>query len=267
MDVIVDHISYSSMKLLASNPWLFKKKYILGLWDIRPSVSSVVGRAFHKYAELKYNGIDFDTCMLEAIKVIDAEKNIEYGKTGSLQKLLATFEQVVTFWEAYEWRPNVVLATEKANVVPPDFSGQLSPVALKAVTDLVEQKEDGIHLHDWKTVTSFTTDYEENPSYIIQALFNFYTNKGLYNSDPISITYHEIKKTKNKSGDPQIKAHTIVYADYPQYFAYFAELYTQTLHSLALMTEYDLFLPNFYGYDGLETWRDFVVDCESKYED
>ena len=60
----IDHISYSALKLYCSNQQQFFKNYILGLWDQKTSVTALVGKGFHKTMEVYYKTGDIDTAML-----------------------------------------------------------------------------------------------------------------------------------------------------------------------------------------------------------
>lgn len=261
MQLPIDHLSYSAMRTYCANPWQFKKTYLLGLWDNKTSCVGVTGKIFHKFAELLYKGESIDEAQSKAIAILDKipDDTIEFGKTGSRESIVKDFTKAVQFF--LQERPEVgkVLGAEVKVTTGFEIGGMEAPLPLKAISDLVADNN-GIWIWDWKVVTSFTDKEEEQPDYIMQAIFNYYTVKSKFGKAPIGMRYFEIKKSQNKNGEPQCQTYEIVYENHPEYFTYFGKMYAGMIRSLA---NPDLvFLPNFSDmYKGKESWNDFAGEA------
>lgn len=257
----VDHLSYSSMKMFCSNPWLFKKNYLLNIWDKKTSPSMLLGKAFHKYAEVLYGQNDQELASKKAYELLNSmpDSEIDWLKTGSREKTLKELAQVIDIFMSYR-SPSygIVKATEFRKTVTPFIDGKPFPLAIKAVSDMVTERDGGIHIIDWKVVSSHTDIAEEQPDYIMQAIFNYFTVKEFF-GEPKTMTYVEVKKSLNKDGSPQIQNYEINYDKHPEYFKYFGRMYAGVVEQL--QNPSFIFLPNFSDImTKKEAWQDFTSE-------
>jgi energy-coupling factor transporter ATP-binding protein EcfA2 len=260
----IEHLSYSSLSLFCSNEQQFKKNYILGIWDFKESPSAIVGKAFHKCMELRGKGLEWDKAIEEGQKYIDsiAPSKVDFGKTGSLEQVTKEYYKTVEFFRAEEPDFGETLSTELNITTDFEFySGLKSPLPLKVIIDRVSKLENKLRTWDYKVVSTFTDKSDEQPDYILQALFNYYGAKSKYGEAPATHTYLEIKKSKNSDGSKQVQAYEINFEaqETQQYFHLFEKLYTGAI--LKLADPNHIFLPNFsHPYSGKESWKDFVLE-------
>lgn len=262
MSFPIEHLSYSSLSLLCSNPWLFRKKYILGLFDMRTSPSAMIGSAAHRYAETRLKNGSIDEAYSQALSVIDSynPNEIEWG-SFTREKIEGELKTSTASWEMY--KPQLdgykVINTEVSHIASPKIEGVSFPLPLKAVTDLVLESPQGdIHIVDWKFTRSFTNAQIPQPNKIVQSIFNYYTIADLYKA-PVYFDFVELKRSASKTGN-QSNVIRIDYHLYGEYFLYFIELYSRVLTQL--MSPDFQYLPNFMGMDAKQTWDDFVLSIE-----
>ena len=256
----IEHLSYSAMRLFCSNPFLFKKQYILNIWDYKQSPTALVGKAFHKYPELIFTGTNRAEATRKAHECIEGvnDKDVEWGKTGSREKCIKELSQVIDFFEQEVPHVGEVLATEYKKTVSPSYEGLELPLPVKAISDLVAKLGDSIDIWDWKVVTSFSDKEKEQPDYIMQSIFNYFTVSQTIGV-PRRMVFCEIKKSKNTDGSPQIQLYEIIYDQHPEYFKYFGKMYGGVVSQLA--NQNFLFLPNFSDqYGAEESWTEFTKE-------
>lgn len=259
----IEHLSYSSLMCLLGNEQQFKKNYILNIWDYKDSPTAMVGKAFHRAMEMRYKGLEWDKAIEEGIKHIEGiqDSKVEWGKTGSREKVIKEYTQVINFWRAEEPTCGETIETEMK--ITTNFqlpSGQWSPLPLKTVVDRITRLDEGLRIWDYKVVTSFTDKTEENPDYIMQSIFNYYGVLAKYKEAPVTQTFLEIKKSKNKDGSKQVEAYEINFEKMEHYFHLFEKVYTAIV--LRLSDQNHIFLPNFsHPYTGKEAWLDFVAEA------
>lgn len=157
----VDHYSASSLVQFGSNPILFKIKYInRDVFETAGSISSVIGKTFHKAMEVYYGGSD-------ALVITSEAEAIEYGLKAGTEYLenyndgfIEFSDRVPNKQKAHEifafafnsyiqempYRADVVLAVEEEikEQVDVEWQGKrlALPVKLKGYIDRVE-REDG----------------------------------------------------------------------------------------------------------------------------
>lgn len=257
----IDHLSFSAMSMLCSNQWQFKKNYILNLWDNQCSITALVGKGFHRFAELYFREVNIDKAKEDAIKLMDntPDKDIDFGKTGSREKALAELSNVIEYFLTYTPTVGEVLGSEVKVTANFDIDGMKSPLPLKAVTDLATRMDGKLWGHDWKVVSKFSDTEKEQGSFVMQAMFNYYTLKAKYGEAPYGFIFWEIKKSKNKNGDPQIQPYQIIFGEHPEYFTYFGRMYSGVIQMLS--NQDMVFLPNFKDmYTREESWKDFTAE-------
>lgn len=256
----IEHLSYSAMRSFLANPWQFKKTYILGLWEIKSSVVAVVGKGFHKFAELLYKGESVDSAQTHAMEFVNKipDSKIDFGSTGSREKIIKELTQTIQFF--LQEKPDVgkVLGTEVKVTTGFKIGGVDSPLPIKAISDLVAE-DDELWIWDWKVVTSLTNLEEEQPDHIMQSMFNKKTVAAKFKRQPKGMRYFEIKKSRNKDGSPQCQVYEIIFDQHPEYETYFSKMYSGVIRSLA---NPDLvFLPNFSDmFSAKESWADFTAE-------
>lgn len=240
---------------------MFKKQYILNLWDFKTSPSMLVGKAFHKFAECLHSGMDHQASVQKAYELISEAKDqdIEWGKTGSREKCLKELNQVIDIYLSNAPAFGETVATEYKKTVLPKIDGQPWPLPVKAVTDRITRRPDGLHLIDYKVVASLSDLAEEKPDFIMQAMFNYFTVSESMGENPIDMTYFEIKKSMSRDGSPQVQSYLIEYGKHPEYFKYFAKMYSGVIESLS--NDNYIFLPNFGDMlTAKESWADFTSE-------
>lgn len=163
-------LSHSAIMCFLNNQIQFKKRYITKVYDDPKNPSMVVGSAIHKMIEFRLNGKPVEEALQAGIEEIDnvADYEIDYGKTGSREKMLKDYEAlakaVITELPAYT---NLVDIEAKLQA---DVSISGKKVPLKGRLDLVRDLGDGtLEIRDWKTVTSYSDENTENYKYVFQA--------------------------------------------------------------------------------------------------
>lgn len=261
----IEHLSYSSMSKFCSNRAMFKKLYILNQWqDEKSSIVMVIGTAVHVAIQAFLDGVTPEKAVEKALAHIESlpDSKINFGKTGSREEINKYTAVTFNFFLAEVGKLNLgeVLATEKS--VTADFilsDGSKAPLPIKAVTDAVTRQDDGIHLWDWKTVVGYSDPEDEQPQFVLQAMFNYLTIERSLGEKPVAMHFVEIKKTKNRDGSPQLEVYTIEYAKHPEYIGYFERMYSGVVYEL--VNPNIQFLPNFSDQmSGKQAWKDFTSE-------
>lgn len=203
-------LSYSALICFLNNQIQFKKRYIAKVYDDPKSPALVVGSAIHTMIEHKLKGEppeDAITAGLETIENV-ADYEIDYGKTGSRQKMLDTYQALTTtvLNELPEYT-NIIDVEGKLDAEV-SISGKKIPMTGRI--DLVRDLGDGtIEILDWKSVTTYSVEDEENYKYVIQAWFYVLLAELKYGKSVSRVVFQEIKKTLNRDGSPQIHGYVL----------------------------------------------------------
>lgn len=232
----------------------------------------VAGKGFHKFCECYYKGMSIEASLAEGYKEIDKvpDKDIEYGKTGSREKIMSTYSQIVNFYLAEQPEVGEILGVEASIVT--DFKTQdgTPQCPIKAVTDLVTMINGDLILWDYKSVSRFTDKSPklvegrgmtntENYSYILQAMFNYHTCKHKYGQEPKEMRFVEVKNSKNKDGSPQLDYYVIEFDKSPQYFKFMDLMIVSAVDFLTGRTGEPVFLPSLDDQlNGTESVADFI---------
>lgn len=259
--MLVDSLSYSSFTQLLRNPLIFKLKHVLGIYESKRSVSSMIGSAGHEALRFYYGGdkdrgvpADHAEAMGDAIetglKFLTEYQDayINYGKTGSREAMLKGYAQAMRFYFAEEPKYHeILMCEEKITAEMKTLAGDPLPLPASGIPDIVEQLEDGsIQVIDNKFVKSFTKfenedgDPHEDYIKIVQAMFL----KHLLLAKGIKATrclFREIKRTENKDGGPQIQDYSVPF-DHEPYDIIFYNLYRDVVEFLK--NPHAIFLPN-----------------------
>lgn len=269
MQYPIAHWSYSSMIEFLRNRLSFKKKYILKIQDNKTGPSAVVGKAYHKALESFYGGqknrnVAFEVGMAQIENTPD--QWIEYGKTGSREKILASYAQAMEFYWQEEPEFHEVLAVEKSLTHFIDVNGTDLSLPAKAIVDLVtrnEKKE--LEIVDHKVVKEYTDAEVDSGERMIQAMFNYHTVKKEFGEAPKRMIFNELKPSKNKDGSPQLQSYIIEFDKHQDFFGIFHQLYNDCTKEVS--REDCLFLPNitdmYSGQQSFEDYRNQIITVEA----
>lgn len=272
MEPQIDYWSYSSMSSLLSNPLNFKKKYILKVYDEPMSPSGVVGTACHKVAEAYFgSGKEREEAIDEGTRYIDSvsDKEIDYGKTGSREKILKEFTQAIQFFFEELPQYHEILGVEySATTEITTIDGNTLPLPAKAKIDLISRTKTGeIEVIDWKFVRSYTDEDVTDFGKFLQAMFDYHIVKAKFDEAPARVIFREIKISKNKDNTPQLQDYVIDFNEGTIYgdFATFYKLYNETTKYISSPTS--IYLPNpndfFNGQNSFDAFRLGIIGTEA----
>lgn len=210
---MINYWSYTSLTNFLSDPASFKKKYILKIYDDTTTPSAVVGKAGHKALESYYTGSSIDESIAKGLEYINSQSDysIDYGKTGSRQKIIQEFTKAINFYFAEEPEFYEILMVEKEMIHEiTTATGDKLPLPLKGFADIaVKNKLDQIEVIDFKFVTSFTNGSVQKPNHYIQAYFMAKLVEAEIGEKVKRVVFKEIKKSTNKDNTPQVQDYTI----------------------------------------------------------
>lgn len=274
---IIDHWSYSSLTLFLRNPLAFKKRYILKIYDDQMGPSGIVGQAYHKTLEAFLRGAATQTAIDAGYAHINSvpDNKIDFGKTGSRQKMIADFNKATAsyFQETPDWGQRDIVGVEERITDDIEVNGIPMPLPAKCVCDAIWRGSysnlgEGLYITDHKVVTSFTDEDEKDPRYIaqvLQAMFNYHLVLKKYKQAPKAMIFDELKISQNKNGSGQLQPRVIEFANQTQHFTFFANIYSDC--TKAIMQPDYVFLPNFQdtfdGFSSFETYRNNIVGIET----
>ncbi len=145
-------------------------------------------------------------------KIADFE--INFGKLTSLrakkekrQHMEREYERAISYYLARPPRHDVLGVEVRAMAQIPDI-----PIPVKAISDLVvasRLQKGAVDIVDHKFVDSFSKGGSEKPLFAMQAIFNYYTVRELYNRPVRRFMVYECKKSQNKDGKSQLRKHVI----------------------------------------------------------
>jgi len=194
----VEHLSYSSILTFLRNQVEFQKRYIAKVWDNAKSPSMVVGTAFHKAMEEFYLGHPMQESITAGLREIEitSDYEIDYGKTGSREKMIQEYTSLVNKY--FEECPKYdVVDVEKR------LESSVNAVPMVGVIDLVVRNSGKLALVDHKTVSFYSPEGEENYKYLLQGYIYLVLAENEYEEKIESVTFSEIKKSINRDGTPQ----------------------------------------------------------------
>lgn len=261
LNLPIEHLSYSSLKLLCANQQQFFKNYILGIWDFKQSVTGAVGKAFHKALETYYKTGDYEQGVSAGLAFIHAirDDEVDFGKTGSREGMIKDFHAAISFYQQEMPKVGEVLGVELNVTTDKGLDGSL-PLPVKAITDLVTRQDDKkVRMWDYKVVAAFTDKEGEEPNYVMQSIFNYLTVGSKLGVYPYSMTFVEVKKSQNRNGESQLDFYEVIFDNHPEYFKFFSRLYSDAI--LTLSNSDHRYLPNFSDYfSGKEAWKDYTSE-------
>lgn len=259
---VIDHWSYSSMLSFLRNRMQWKKEYVMKVWDTPNSPASVVGKACHVAAAKLLDGgtiseaIDFGQAHIFGVQ----DENIDFGKTGSREKILKDFTNGFNIFLTEKPKFNKIIGIEKKETVFIEVGEVKLALPAKGILDVVDQNPDGeIDIYDHKFVSCYTDQNEEDAAYFLQAMFNFHVAFEIYGKAPRKITFNEYKLSKNKDGTAQRQDYVIDYAKHAHYFQAFYNLYNECTAEIARPD--CRYLPNFSDMmNGNQSFKDYVMN-------
>lgn len=268
----IDYWSYSSMSALLSNPLNFKKKYILKVYDDPMSPSGVVGTACHKVAEAYFgNGKSEQEAIQAGYDYIASvsESEIDYGKTGSREKILKDFEQGTRFFFEELPQYHEILGVEYSITTEiTTIDGNTLPLPAKAKIDLISKNKLGeIEIIDWKFTRGYTDPNVTDFGKFLQAMFDYHIVLAKFGEAPARVIFREVKISKNKDNTPQIQDYVIDFKEGTIYgdFATFYKLYNDTTKYVSSPTS--IYLPNpndyFNGQNSFDSFRLGIIGTEA----
>ena len=255
----VNKLSYSGLTQLCRNPLIFKLKYILGVYEGKMGMSGMVGKACH-LALRYYNGGDpdmpcSDSSPEEKAKALEIgmeylvnynDNYIDFGKTGSREKMLKMYSQAMQFYFAEEPEYNdLICVEEKLEAELTTVDGDILPLPAVGIPDVVDRRKDGgVDIIDTKFVKSFT-DYEtEDYIKIIQSQFLWHLLRATKNISADRAVFREVKITENikeNAGKPQIRDY-VVPLNHEPYRIIFYNIYKDVVEFLS--NPKAIYLPN-----------------------
>lgn len=253
---------------LLRNPLAWYKRYVEKVYDTPSSPSSFIGRAGHKALEHFYGGLskeDAIVCGSQYLENIqDIEINFGTARTNRAQKrkreaMIKGYNQAISFYLARPPRHRV-LGVEVNNLAKVD--GLALP--LKAISDLVVRSRvdnKAIDIVDHKFVESFSKHGVQKTLFIIQAIFNYYTVRDMYNKPVRRFIIQECKRSKNKDGSSQMRRHIINFDECGEEFVIFHKLINDATKEI---TRPRVYLPNpsdmFEGENSFDIYRLGLVE-------
>src|SRR5262249_16376092 len=118
------------------------------------------------------------------------------------------------------------------------------PLPLKAVSDLVVEskiQKGALDIVDHKFVDTFSPAGKDKTLFVMQAMFNYYTVKGMYQKPVRRFLLFELKKRRNITGASHLQRYVIDYNEQQEMFKVFRRLVTEATEQMK-STKY--FLPN-----------------------
>lgn len=245
------------------NPLAWYKRYVEKVYDMPSTPSGVVGRAAHKALEHFYSGVPKEYSIEKGLEYLRnvSDFEIDFGKATSIRAkkqkrktMEKEYLQAVSFYLARPPRHRVV-GVEVVGLANVDGL----PLPIKAISDLVVEsrvEKGALDIVDHKFVDTFSTQKADKPLFILQALFNYYTVREVYDTPVRRAIIQECKKRKNKDGKSQMRRYVIDFVELDEEFDVFHRLLKDATNDLARRR---VFLPNpsdmFEGGNSFDIYR------------
>lgn len=260
--------SHSSLLSYLRNPLAWYKRYVKKIYDTPRTPASIIGSAGHLALEHYYSGVEKDTATLLGLEYVRSISDFEiaFGKATSMRAKKKKRQQIEKEYlqaiHHYLERPprHRVLGIEVKGMA------KIPRVALpvKAVSDLVvhsKEKKGALDIVDHKFVDTYSSAKEAKPTFVLQAIFNYYTVCAYYDKPVHRFIVYECKKSKNKDGSPQLRRYVLRYEELSEMFALFERLLKDATREIARTRTY---LPNpsdmFEGDHSFELYRLGLLD-------
>lgn len=235
----------------SSNPLLFKIQYInRDTFETAGGISGIIGKAFHHALEVYCGGSDtvVPANESEAIKLgleagvafltdyndgfINFSKTIP-NKQKAIELLTFGFTEYVKY-KPYDKDNIIAIEDEIKETIDVEWRGaQLKlPVPLKGFIDKIVREDGKLKIKDYKTTRKFSDPEKIDGAKIIQAVEYYLLAYAKYKEEPYSVTFEEIKLTKNDDKSPQLREYEIVFADNDLYFDFYFRFYEDMVRAL-----------------------------------
>lgn len=242
---MIDHLSFSSLRLYLDNPYAWHRRYIQGIRDDKTGPAALEGSALHKYIELTLKGFEKADALSAAEQLIHKATDVEWGKTGSVEKSLKRLGNLVSSFSTVTL-PGVVLDTEK------QFNSLIKgiKVPLMGYVDATFTDNDGnIIVCDWKSVSVFHDELP--PSFIIQGVIYFWLTELEYKKKVTRCDFVEIRSVGEEQ---RTKVLTLLNDG-----TYDRAVKSLIKESLKQMSGKKKPLPNISAdYTGDESWKEYI---------
>ncbi len=255
--------SYSSLITYLRNPLAWHKRYVEGVYDMPATPASVLGRAAHVALQHFYSGLSKEAAVDlggEYLRNVP-DFEINFGKTTSVfgkrekrRQMEKEYIQAISFYLARPPRHKVLGVEVKSLARIPGIA-----IPIKAISDLVVVSRidsKSVDIVDHKFVDTFGPFEIDNPLFMVQALFNYYTVLSEFKRPVRHFIVYECKKKKNKDGRSQLRKHVIDFRKHEKEFVLFHRLLADATKDVSTRK---VFLPNpsdmFEGKNSLEIYR------------
>lgn len=246
------------------NPLAWYKRYVEKVYDMPGTPSGFVGRAGHKALEYFFQGTEKEEAIRQGLEYLKhvPDFEIDFGKNESARARKAKrkamegeYLQAIGFYLVRPPRFKVLGVEVLGLARVPGL-----PLPVKAVSDLVVESKgnpSAVDIVDHKFVDSFSPlSGEHKPLFVLQAIFNYYTVKERFGTEPKRFILQECKKKKNRDGKSQMRRHVIEYSECDEDFDLFRRLIKDATNEIARRKT---FLPNpsdmFEGKNTFEIYR------------
>lgn len=256
----LNHISYSAIQKLSTNPFMFKVNYMNGDYlDTTTGATGVLGSAMHKALEAYFGSENF-------LASLDDSENIKTGHAIGLKYINDTPDGFIewkkdipnrqSLLERYAFaffgyikeldrvnRVKDIWSTEKKLQYKVDVDGKNFPLPMKSYPDLVyEDMEGRVCIDDHKFCLKYSQDMDIDAGKLVQAAINYYTVFADTGKKPYCMRFREFKVIPNQDKSPQTRVYEIIYDENPLMFQLFDRLYEDMLKA---MRGEMVFIPNF----------------------
>lgn len=264
----IKHWSYSSLISYLRNPLAWHKRYVEGVYDAPGTPASVIGRAGHTALQHFYGGLSKEAAIdlgLEYLRNIsDFEINFGKAKSATARKkkrasMEREYHQAISFYLKRPPRHTVLGVEVKAYAHIPGI-----PIPVKAISDLVVVSridKKAVDIIDHKFVDTFGRVETDNPLFMVQALFNYYTVLSKFQKPVRRFIVYECKKRENRDGKSQLRRHYIDFRKHENEFRLFHQLLADATEDVRTRK---MFLPNpsdmFEGRNSLDIYQWGLVD-------
>ncbi|OGG78128.1 hypothetical protein A3A36_01185 [Candidatus Kaiserbacteria bacterium RIFCSPLOWO2_01_FULL_52_12b] len=264
----IKHWSHSSLMAFLRNPLAWYKRYVEEIYDTPTTPAAVVGSAGHVALEHFYRGAPKEVAIQKGLEYVRGvgDFEIDFGraktrraKKEKRKKMEQEYLRAISYYLARPPRHKVLGVEVKGIVEVPGL-----PLPIKAVSDLVVEsrvEEGAVDIVDHKFVASFSKGGAAKSLFIIQAIFNYYTVKKLFDKPVRRFIVYECKKTRNADGSSQMQRYIIDFRDRSEDFTVFHRLIND---ASAEISRHRLYLPNpsdmFEGENSFDIYRLGLVD-------
>lgn len=220
------------------------------VFDTAQNIAGVIGKAFHKAMEVYYGGSDtlivgnesqaIEYGLMSGMEYLESYNDgfINYSKTiPNKQKAFDIFAFCFnSYVKEQPYVPNELIEVEDKIVeqINVEWRGErlVLPVKLKGYIDKTHRKDGKLCMTDYKVVGSFSNPDKIDGAKILAAVEYYLLCYAKYGEEPYSITFEEIKRTKNADGSKQVKSYEVVFADNPLYFDFYFRFYEDMTRAL-----------------------------------